>query len=81
MTLSNAIQIYEQTEDDPDFPIPDILRQADYCDLYNYFAYELPFVRVWGETQARNDYFMNKQRTSPQTTSYSTRQNRTPASC
>ncbi len=37
----------------------------DYSDLYNYFAYELPFVLAWGGTQAGNDYFMKKQRGIP----------------
>ncbi len=65
MMLSNTIQIYEQTADDPNFPILDILIQADYHDLYSYFAYELAFVQAWGETQAGNNYFMNKQRNLP----------------
>lgn len=64
MTLSNAIKYYEE-ENNPMIPIPDVLRQADFCDLYNYFAYEIPFILAWGETQAGNDYFMKKQRGLP----------------
>ncbi len=62
MMLSNAIKFYENTEDDLSIGILAILRQADYRELYVYFAYELPFALVWGETQARNNYFMKKQR-------------------
>ncbi len=50
---------------DLSIPIPAELRQADYQDLYNYFAYELPFILTWGRTQAGNDYFMKKQRNLP----------------
>ncbi len=39
--------------------------QADYRNLYSYFAYELPFMPAWGRTQAGNDYFMNQQRGLP----------------
>ncbi len=41
------------------------LKQAEYHELYNYFAYELPFIRAWGKTQAGNDYFMKKQQGIP----------------
>lgn len=41
------------------------IMQADYYSLYSYFAYELPFMLVWGRTQAGNNYFMNQQRGLP----------------
>ncbi len=64
--IHNAIRIYEQTRfDDLQFPVPQILIQAEYRNLYNYFAYELPFIPTWGETQAGNDYFMNRQKNLP----------------
>ncbi len=64
--IHNAIRIYEQTRfNDLIFPAPQVLTQAEYSDLYNYFAYELPFILTWGQTQAGNDYFMNKQRNLP----------------
>ncbi len=50
-----ALNIYDQNRGKQ---VPQVLTQADYRGLYNYFAYELPFVLAWGETQARNDYFM-----------------------
>ncbi len=64
--IHNAIHIYEQTRfDDLHFPAPQILTQAEYQVLYSYFAYELPFIPAWEETQAGNNYFMNKQRNLP----------------
>ncbi len=60
MTLSNAINFYEETINDPSIAIPTILKQASYKDLYIYFAYALPFDTTWGETQAGNDYLMRK---------------------
>ncbi len=57
-----ALSIYEQNLDQQ---IPQVLTRADYSDLYNYFAYELPFVPACGETQAGNDYFMKKQKELP----------------
>ncbi len=57
-----ALSIYEQNEEGQ---ILQVLTRADYCDLYNYFAYELPFVLAWGGTPAGNDYFMKKQRGIP----------------
>ncbi len=64
--INNAICIYEQTRfDDIQFLAPQMLIQVEYRDLYNYFAYEIPFIPAWGETQAGNDYFMNKQRNLP----------------
>ncbi len=57
-----ALSIYEQN---PDQQTPQVLTHANYSDLYNYFAYELPFVLAWGETQAGNDYFMKKQKGFP----------------
>ncbi len=66
MTLSNAINIYATTRfDDLMIPIPEVLAHADYDDLFSYFAYELPFIPAWGETEAGNDYFMNQQRGLP----------------
>ncbi len=65
MTLPDAIRFYERMANDLSIPIPTELRQADYQDLYNYFAYELPFILAWGETKAGNDYFMKKQRNLP----------------
>ncbi len=63
--LTDAIKFYNETDDDPMVPIPALLRQADFQDIYNYFAYELPFAPVWGASQAGNDYFMRKQRGLP----------------
>ncbi len=60
MTLSRAINFYEETINDPSIAIPTILKQASYKDLYVYFAYALPFDTTWGETQAGNDYLMRK---------------------
>ncbi len=60
--LRSALHLYEQTRfDDAPFPAPQILTQAEYTELYSYFAYELPFMPPWGVTQAGNDYFMKKQ--------------------
>ncbi len=58
--------VYEQTRfDDLPFPALQILTQAEYTELYSYFAYKLPFIPTWGETQAGNDYFMKKQQGLP----------------
>ncbi len=66
MMLSNAIHIYEMTRfDDLAISIPEILIQVDYNDLFRYFAYELPFIPAWGNTEAGNDYFMNQQQNLP----------------
>ena len=65
MTLSDAVNYYERTTDDLTIPIPAILKRAEFHNLYNYFAYELPFSQVWGETQAGNDYFMRRERGLP----------------
>ncbi len=62
MMLSNAIHLYEMTRsNEPTDKIPEILVQAHYNNLFSYFAYELPFILAWGETKARNNYFMNQQ--------------------
>ncbi len=45
--------------------IPRELRQAEYHELYEYYAYKLPFILAWGETIAGNDYFMKKNRGLP----------------
>ncbi len=64
--LRSALHLYEQTRfDDIPFPAPRILTQAEYTELYSYFAYELPFMPTWGATQAGNDYFMKKQQGLP----------------
>ncbi len=64
--LRSAINLYSQTRfDDLQFPILWILIQAEYTELYSYFAYELPFMPPWGKTQAGNDYFMKKQQGLP----------------
>ncbi len=65
MTLPDAIQFYQRTATDLSVAIPVELKKAEYRELYNYFAYELPFILVWGETQAGNDYFMKKQQGLP----------------
>ncbi len=66
MTLTNAIQIYEMTRfKDLTVQIPEVLVQADYNNLFSYFAYELPFILAWVKTKAGNDYFMNQQRNLP----------------
>ncbi len=64
--LCSALLLYEQTRfDDILFPALRILTQAEYTELYSYFAYELPFMPTWGTTQASNDYFMKKQQGLP----------------
>ncbi len=65
MTLSEAIKFYQRTATDLSVAIPEELRQAEYRELYKYYAYELPFILAWGETQAGNDYFMKKNRGLP----------------
>ncbi len=65
MTLPDAIQYYQRTATDLSIAIPEELKQAEYRKLYNYYAYELPFILAWGETQAGNDYFMKKNRGIP----------------
>ncbi len=45
--------------------IPRRSRRATYRKLYNYYAYELPFILAWGQTQAGNDYFMKMNRNLP----------------
>ncbi len=65
MTLTEAIHFYERTATDLSVAIPAALKQADYQSLYAYFIYELPFVLAWGDTQAGNDYFINKQKGLP----------------
>ncbi len=60
MTLPDAIRFYQRTATDPSVTIPEELRRAEYHELYKYYAYELPFILAWGNTQAGNDYFMKK---------------------
>ncbi len=64
-SITPSIYMKQTRFDDLQFPAPQILTQAEYPDLYSYFAYELPFILTWGGTQARNNYFMNKQRNLP----------------
>ncbi len=65
MTLTDAIQFYQKTAMDLSVAIPVELKQAEYRELYDYYAYELPFILAWGGTQAGNDYFMKKQQGIP----------------
>ncbi len=60
MTLSDAIRFYQRTATGLSVTIPEELKRAEYRELYNYYAYELPFILTWGKTQAGNDYFMKK---------------------
>ncbi len=60
MTLPDAIKFYQETATDLSIAIPVELRRAEYRELYNYYAYELPFILAWGKTQAGNDYFMKR---------------------
>ncbi len=61
MTLTSAIQFYQRTATDLSVAIPEELKRAEYHELYNYYAYELPFILAW----AGNDYFMKKNRGLP----------------
>ncbi len=65
MALPDAIRFYQRTAMDLSIAIPVELRRAEYRELYKYYAYELPFMLAWGETQAGNDYFMKKSRGLP----------------
>ncbi len=66
MTLFNANQIFGMSRfDDLQIQIPEVLVQAHYDNLFKYFAYELPFILAWGETEAGNDYFINQQHGLP----------------
>ncbi len=65
MTLTSAIQFYQRTAMDLSVAISEELKRAEYRELYEYYAYELPFILAWGETQAGNDYFMKKNRGLP----------------
>ncbi len=65
MTLTSAIQFYQRTATDLSVAIPGELKQAEYHELYDHYAYELPFILAWGNTQAGNDYFMKKQQGLP----------------
>ncbi len=65
MTVPDVIRFYQRTAMDLSIAIPVELKQAEYQELYNYYAYELPFILAWGGTQARNDYFMKKQQGLP----------------
>ncbi len=65
MTLTDAIRFYQRTATDLSVAIPEELKRAEYCELYKYYAYELPFILAWGTTQAGNDYFIKKQKGIP----------------
>ncbi len=65
MTLPEAIKFYQRTATDLSVAIPEELKRAEYRELFRYYAYELPFILAWGETQAGNDYFMKKNRGLP----------------
>ncbi len=55
MTLTDAIQFYQRTATDLSIAIPEELKQAEYRELYKYYAYKLPFILAWGETQAGDE--------------------------
>ncbi len=65
MALPDAIRFYQRTAMDLSIAIPKELRRAEYRELYEYYAYELPFILAWGQIQAGNDYFMKKNRGFP----------------
>ncbi len=65
MDLPESITFYQRTATDLSVAIPARLRRAEYRELYEYYAYELPFILAWGETQAGHDYFMKKNRNLP----------------
>ncbi len=65
MTLPEAIKFYQRTATDLSVAILEELRRAEYRELFKYYAYELPFILAWGETQAGNDYFMKKNQGLP----------------
>ncbi len=65
MDLTESIRFYQRTATDLSVAIPVRLRRAEYRELYEYYAYELPFILAWGETQAGHDYFMKKNRNIP----------------
>ncbi len=65
MDLAESIKFYQRTATDLSVAIPVRLRRAEYHELYEHYAYELPFILAWGQTQAGNDYFMKKNRNLP----------------
>ncbi len=65
MDLPESIRFYQRTATDLSVAIPTRLRRATYRELYEYYAYELPFILAWGQTQAGNDYFMKVNRNLP----------------
>ncbi len=65
MDLPESIRFYQRTATDLSVAIPTRLRWAEYRELYEYYAYKLPFILAWGQTQAGNDYFMKKNRNLP----------------
>ncbi len=61
-----ALRVYEEGKMSfSPFSLPQILLQAEYSQLYSYFAYKLPFISDWGTSPASNDYFMKKQQGLP----------------
>ncbi len=52
MDLPESIRFYQRTATDLSVAIPNRLKRAEYRELYNYYAYELPFILAWGQTQA-----------------------------
>ncbi len=65
MDLTESIRFYQRTATDLSVAIPIRLKRAEYHELYEYYAYELPFILAWEKTQAGNDYFMKKNRNLP----------------
>ncbi len=56
-----ALSIYEQTR----FDNMQILTQAEYSDLYSYFAYKLPFMPAWGRSPSRQRLFYEETERTP----------------
>lgn len=59
MTLPDIIRLLETRKLTY---MPEVLLQADYDDLFRYFAYELLSSSAWVNTDARIDYFYFSQR-------------------
>ncbi len=47
MDLPESIRFYQRTATDLSVAIPVRLRRAEYRELYEYYAYELPFILAW----------------------------------
>ncbi len=50
MDLPESIRFYQRTATDLSVAIPRRLRRATYRELYDYYAYKLPFILAWGQT-------------------------------